>query len=184
MQQLRGMDKVEGKQLQVLRNNSITDNVRLNTKGRRVNLCALLCVELIRYAPRAALRSASAVVMGPILKFSTRKLSTFGVMNAGSVGPSFIFFIPRCRSERSMTTAFCSYHESMKDNGRSFTPQLKAPASATAICTAEYASLHWPISSRRVIPPISPNSSLLKRYLPQASVRMTQSAGTCSANSV
>ncbi len=32
------------------------------------------------YWPRAALRSASTVVTGPMLKFSTRKLRTLGVM--------------------------------------------------------------------------------------------------------
>ena len=64
------------------------------------------------------------------------------------------------------------------DNGRSLTSHSKAPASATAIWIAEYASLHCPISSSRGIPPISPNASLLKRYFPHASVKITQSSGT------
>ena len=48
-----------------------------------------------RTYPRIAFRSASGVVMGLMLKVSTRKFSTFGVMNAGRLGPSLMFLIPR-----------------------------------------------------------------------------------------
>ena len=83
-----------------------------------------------------------------------------------------------------MQTAFCSYHERTRVKGRSLTPQSKAFAKATATWIALYASLHWPISMMRGKPPIVPRSRSLKRYLPQARVRMTVSAGVCLTNSV
>ena len=55
---------------------------------------------------------------------------------------------------------------------------------ACATLIAEYASLHCPISIILGSPPISPRSRSLKRYLPQASVRITESFGVCLTNSV
>jgi len=45
--------------------------------------------------------------------------------------------IPRYSSARSTHTAFCSYHDMIKESGRSFTETLNALAKADAICTAE-----------------------------------------------
>ncbi len=53
------------------------------------------------------------------------------------LGPSLMFLMPRWSRVRRMATAFCSYQERIMDSGRSFTPQLKAPAKATAIWIAE-----------------------------------------------
>lgn len=96
-------------------------------------------------------------------------------MNAGTVGPSFIFFITKCRSVSSMQTAFCSYHDNIIESGSSFTPHLNASASADATLIALYASLHCPISISLGSPPILPMSRSLNRYFPQASVRTTVS---------
>ena len=41
--------------------------------------------------------------------FSTNTFTTFGLKNAGSVGPRWIFLIPSERSARRTMTAFCSY---------------------------------------------------------------------------
>ncbi len=48
--------------------------------------------------PRICLRSWSGVVIGAMLKFSTRKFSTLGVMKAGRLGPSLMFLMPRWSS--------------------------------------------------------------------------------------
>ena len=67
---------------------------------------------------------------------------TLDDINAGSDGPNFIFLMPRDKSVNSIQTAFCSYHDKIKDNGKSFTSHSKAPAKVDAIFIAEYASLH------------------------------------------
>jgi len=69
-------------------------------------------------------------------------------------------------------------------SGSSLTPTPNALDSARAICSAEYVSLHCPMSNNRgmPVPSMVPNSRSLKRYFPQASVRMTQSFGTFSAS--
>lgn len=46
--------------------------------------------------PRMAARSSSGVPIGLIANFSTRTSSTLGVTNAGRLGPSRMFLIPRC----------------------------------------------------------------------------------------
>ena len=45
--------------------------------------------------------------------------------------------MPRCSRVSRIATAFCSYHESTIESGRSFTPTSNASASATAIWIAE-----------------------------------------------
>ena len=45
--------------------------------------------------PRHSARSFSTVEIGMMLNFSTSTLSTFGVTNAGRLGPSRMFLIPR-----------------------------------------------------------------------------------------
>ena len=59
-----------------------------------------------------------------------------------------------------------------------------ASARALAIRIAEYTSLHCPISRSLGSPATVPKSSLLKRYLPHARVRIMQSSGTIVAKSV
>ena len=51
---------------------------------------------------------------------SFRSFATFGEMNAGKVGPTCIFLIPRYSNARSTITAFCSYHAMLNSIGRSF----------------------------------------------------------------
>jgi len=92
----------------------------------------------------------------------------FGVKKAGREGPKRMPLLPRWSSASKTQTAFCSYQEMISDNGNSLTSTLNAFANAEAIWTAESASLHWPASKRRGIPPISPRSLSKKRYLPQA----------------
>ena len=53
-----------------------------------------------------------------------------------------MFLIPRLNSASRSATAFCSYHETIKDNGRPLTSVPNASASALAIRIAEYTSLH------------------------------------------
>lgn len=36
-------------------------------------------------------------------------------MNAGRVGPRYIFLMPKLNSARRSATAFCSYHETISD---------------------------------------------------------------------
>ena len=50
---------------------------------------------MFRYAPRQAAISSSGVLMGWMLKLSTRTFCTLGVKNAGIVGPSRISFKPK-----------------------------------------------------------------------------------------
>ena len=66
---------------------------------------------IVVYQPRIAFRSSSGVVIGAILKFSTRKFRTLGEMNAGSVGPSRIFLMPRCSRVSRIHTAFCLHQD-------------------------------------------------------------------------
>ena len=86
---------------------------------------------------RIAARSSSGVVIGARPNVSTRTFSTAGVTNAGSDGPSRMSRIPRWSSDSRMTTAFCSYHERMRDSGSELTSVSNAPARATAIWIAE-----------------------------------------------
>ena len=53
----------------------------------------------------------------------------------------FLLFLSDNNANKS-ATAFCSYQDIIKDNGNPFTSVSKASASAVAILTAEYASLH------------------------------------------
>ena len=62
--------------------------------------------------------------------------------------------------------------------------EFNASARALAIRIAEYTSLHCPISRSLGSPATVPKSSLLKRYLPHARVRIMQSSGTIVAKSV
>ena len=100
--------------------------------GALAVLFLALLVSLYRPLPMLRLGAALAACT----------LAVVGLMNAGSVGPSLMFLMPRCSSESRMQTAFCSYQDRMKDSGRSFTPQSNALASASAIWTAPKASLH------------------------------------------
>ena len=50
--------------------------------------------------------------------------------------------MPNESNANRSATAFCSYHERIIDNGNPFTLVSNASASAVAILTAEYASLH------------------------------------------
>ena len=118
--------------------------------------------------PRISSKSCLGSVIGRISKVSSRILSTFSEKNAGIVGPRYIPFIPRESSVISMHTAFCSYHESTRVRGSSFTEQPNASARARATCIALYESLHWPTSRILGIPSISPRSISLNLYLPQA----------------
>jgi len=70
--------------------------------------------------------STSGVDIGLISNLSTSTFNTLGEINAGSVGPRYMFLMPRESSVSSMQTAFCSYHESTSVKGKSFTPHLKA----------------------------------------------------------
>jgi len=45
--------------------------------------------------PKMAFKSSSTVLMGIMLNFSTSTFSTFGVRNAGKLGPKRIFFTPK-----------------------------------------------------------------------------------------
>lgn len=54
-------------------------------------------------------KSSSTVPMPAIPKRSTSTWVTFGLRNAGSVGPRWIFFTPRYSRASSTMTAFCSY---------------------------------------------------------------------------
>ena len=77
-----------------------------------------------------ALRSSSGVEMGIMLNLSTSTLRMFGVMNAGRLGPRRMSFKPKYSSDSKMATAFCSYHESTIESGKSLTPTLNASAKA------------------------------------------------------
>ena len=115
---------------------------------------------------------------------STKYCKTFGLINAGSEGPRYIPLIPNDNKANKSATAFCSYQDKIIDNGKLFTLVSNASANASAILTAEYASLHCPTSNNLGNPATSPKSSLLNLYLPQAKVSIIQSFGTFVANSV
>ena len=68
--------------------------------------------------------------------------------------------------------------------GNEFTLVSKASAKLVAILTAEYKSLHCPMSNNLGNPATSPNSNLLNLYFPQAKVKIIQSLGTNFAKSV
>ena len=106
--------------------------------------------------------SSSTVPIPAIPKLSTRTFVTFGDRNAGSVGPTWMFFTPRYRSARSTITAFCSYHAMLYMIGRSLmSSSPNTSFSFSAISASEYESLHCPASSTLGIPPMSPRFSLL-----------------------
>lgn len=111
-------------------------------KNGKISLPLFIATILILFYPKILLRSSPAFVIGDILKFFTKISSTFGEMNAGSVGPSFMFFMPKCKSVSSIQTAFCSYHDKTIDKGNSLTEQPNASLNATATLIALYASLH------------------------------------------
>ena len=71
------------------------------------------------------------------LNVSTRCWRTLGLKNAGSVGPKYISLIPNDSNAKRSATAFCSYHETIKDNGNPLTLVPKASANAVAILIAE-----------------------------------------------
>ena len=66
--------------------------------------------------------------MGIMLNLSTSTLRMFGVMNAGKLGPMRMSFMPRYSSDSRMATAFCSYHDSTSESGKSLicTPNASA----------------------------------------------------------
>ena len=130
-----------------------------------------------------AFRSAAGVVMGAMLNFSTRTFRTAGVTNAGRLGPRRTFLIPRYKQRQQdghgllLVPAQDQRQRQLVDLAAEGIGQgrgdLNGRVGIVALST----------SSSRGKPSIEPNSSLLKRYLPQASVRMTQSSGTAWANS-
>ena len=63
--------------------------------------------------------SSSTVPFPAMPKVSTRTFSTAGEQKAGSVGPRWMFFTPRCSRARSTMTAFCSYQAILKKIGSS-----------------------------------------------------------------
>ena len=76
----------------------------------------------------------------------------------------------------------------LTDKGKSLTPQSRAFASSLATTTAEYESLHCPMSRILGIPfesvaPIS-FSLRMKRFLAQPNVKISVSSGSSSARSV
>lgn len=87
--------------------------------------------------PSISFKSLFGVVIGLILNCSTNTFNTLGLTNAGKVGPSRIFFIPRENSVNKIHTAFCSYQERTRERGNSLTLHLKASESANAIFIAE-----------------------------------------------
>jgi hypothetical protein len=75
--------------------------------------------------------------MGLILKVLTNVSRTAGERKAGRLGPNRIFLIPKYKSVRRIATAFCSYHDRIKERGSSLTPTLNALDKAMATCMAE-----------------------------------------------
>ena len=65
-----------------------------------------LAVVVYFSAPKNSSRSSSTVPIPEIPKFSTKVFATFGLRNAGRVGPRWIFFTQRYRSARRTITAF------------------------------------------------------------------------------
>ena len=53
--------------------------------------------------------SSSTVDIVDNWKVSIKKFATFSDRNAGKVGPSLMFFTPKCKRARRTMTAFCSY---------------------------------------------------------------------------
>ena len=82
-------------------------------------------------------KSSSGVLILLKSKVSTKYWRTFGLKNAGSVGPKNIPLIPSDNNANKSATAFCSYQEIINDNGKPLTSVPKASASAVAILTAE-----------------------------------------------
>ena len=92
--------------------------------------------------------------------------------------------IPRCRRVNRMQTAFCSYHDRMKEKRSSFTEHPNASASVTGPGSHHRHHYTGPRSISRGRPLISPRSRSLKRNFPQARVRTILSEGVCFTNSV
>ena len=84
-----------------------------------------------------SIKSSLGVVIGLILNLFTNSFNMFGEMNAGKLGPSLMFSIPKYKRVNKIHTAFCSYHDKTNDNGSSLTEQLKAFASSLATFIAE-----------------------------------------------
>lgn len=55
-----------------------------------------------------------------------------GEINAGKVGPSLMFSIPKYNNVSNIQTAFCSCQERTNDSDKSFTEQLKVSDNSTA----------------------------------------------------
>jgi len=115
---------------------------------------------------------------------STNYFNTFGVTNAGSDGPSLIFWTFKCNNANNTQTAFCSNHEIAKCRGKSWIVQLSALANSIATTTAEYESLHWPISNNLGKLAVVPKSKSFILNLPQPNVNIKDSLGVCLAISV
>lgn len=128
--------------------------------------------------PRIVARSSSAVLIGMMLNLSTSTSSTGGVTNAGNLGPSRTFLMPRCSSVNRIATAFCSYQLTISDNGRSLTPQSNAPASAEAILIADQEEVpdlsvldrldHFIRDAQHGVVPEAHQNRLLRRILGKA----------------
>jgi hypothetical protein len=77
---------------------------------------------------------------------------------------------------------------SLTDKGKSLTVHPSAFANSVATTTAEYESLHWPISNNLGIPfdSVAPMSFGLQimRFFAQPKVRINESSGNSSASSV
>jgi hypothetical protein len=65
----------------------------------------------------------------------------------------------------------------MKNRGNSFMLHWNVSAKAWATLTAEYASLHCPMSISLGMPSMKPRSLSKKRNFPQAKVSTTESLG-------
>ena len=64
---------------------------------------------IYHFSPKNNSTSLSTLSIPAIPNFSTNTFTTFGLKNAGSVGPRWIFLIPSESSARRTMTAFCSY---------------------------------------------------------------------------
>lgn len=82
--------------------------LRYATFGNTVLAQAWAFLDMSIYPMRFFISSATLLIP-PIPNFSTNTLVTFGDRNAGSVGPRWIFFTPKCSRASNTMTAFCSY---------------------------------------------------------------------------
>ena len=123
-------------------------------------------------------KSSSGVVIGAIPKFSTRYCSTLGETNAGRVGPRRIFLMPKMQQGQQDT------HRLLLIPGKHHGQRQIIHAAAERIgkrngnLNRTVGIIALPhIHQIRGRPPMVPRSRSLKRYLPQASVSTTVSAG-------